>query len=116
MKKCIVRAIGDVVPESIANTSERHVVYWNDDGGVLVAPFPDVDDVGAQFPYSGLDAYLNIRRASTIDRVRYLMDLMVKLIVEYGCNPSRVTGEFMKIPEYKNFMDGFSMVWDKARK
>ena len=41
---------------------------------------------------------------------------MVKLIMDYRCAPYRVTDEFMKIPEYKNFMDGFSMVWDKARK
>lgn len=116
MKNDIFMAIAEVVPDAIADTADRHVVYWNDNGDVLVVPFPDVDDVGASFPYSGFDAYLNIRRASTIDRVRYLSDLMVKLIMDYRCAPYRVTDEFMKIPEYKNFMDGFSMVWDKARK
>ena len=108
MKADFIDAFLDSGRIDIRESSDRWVVYWNDGGDVYVTPFPDTTDAGHSlgFNNSGFDAWGYVRDLPPAERARYAARLFDEVILS-GCDPSRAVREFMKIPEYKDFMDSF---------
>lgn len=98
----------------VGEYSDRFVVYWNDGGDVYVCSWPDETDAGHHlgFKCSGFDTWLHIRRASPIERSRHAARLFDEIICS-GCDPIRTSREFMKIPEFRDYVQSFSKALTK---
>lgn len=98
----------------VGRYNERFVVYWNDGGDTYVCHWPDDKDIGHElgFQCSGFDAWEHVRNAHPIERARHAARLFDEVIIA-GCDPQRAAREFMKIPEYKDFMNSFSKAFQK---
>ena len=99
-----VRDAGGMTPQAPLNTTNA-MLCWHPDGSqVKLFPWPDYEQRSREFPCTTFAVWTFARKLSFQQRKIFVVAEMLRLIVDYGCDPKAVHEALLDLQEYQDFL------------